>query len=180
MGLNDVKNEILQEAEEEADRIIEEAEEEADEIISRAQEKADQIRKSTEEEVEEEKETLRQKEISNAKMQAKERKLEVKDRKIGQTFSNFRERLEDLSQDEKEDFFDNVVKQTEFEVGKVLGNEDFQESAESEGFDFEEIDDQGVILESEDGERRKNYTFDKIVEDFRDRYRKKVAKKLFE
>lgn len=180
MGLNDVKNEILQEAEEEADRIIQEAEEESDEIISRAQEKADQIRKNSEEEVKGEKESLRKKEISNAKMQAKERKLEVKDRKINQTFSNFREKLENLSKDEKEDFFNNVVEQTEFEVGKVLGSEDFQEIAESEGYDFGAIETQGVILESESGERRKNYTLNKIVEDFRDRYRKKVAKELFE
>ncbi|EHK01712.1 hypothetical protein HRED_07419 [Candidatus Haloredivivus sp. G17] len=73
MGLQEVKDEILNEAEEKASRIKEEGETEADEIIESAEQEAEQIKEDTKEEIEEEKQALKQKEISKAEMDAKKK-----------------------------------------------------------------------------------------------------------
>jgi vacuolar-type H+-ATPase subunit E/Vma4 len=63
-------------------------------------------------------------------------------------------------------------------VGKVLGNEEFSEAVSSH--DFEQIQEDGIIVESENGERRLNLTFEKIRQDFEQNYRKDVAEMLLD
>ena len=178
MGLEDVKNEIIQEAKQEKQQIISEAEERRDELISEAEEKAESIREETDKEIEEKKEALRKKTESNANMEAKKIKLDAKQDAIQRVFRKFREELEELDADERENFVENAVEEVDFEVGKIQGSSEFSDAAS--GHDFEEIDEQGIILISENGERRVNYTIDRIVQDFKENYRKKIAEKLFE
>ena len=177
MGLEDVKNEIIEDAKQEKKQLLEEAQEEADEIISEGEEKAYKIRNEAEEEIEEKKQALEQRTESNANMEAKKIKLEAKQNLIQNTFEGFKERLENLSEDEKRDFVNNAIENAGFEVGKVRGSESFSNIVND--YNFEEIDEEGTVLISEDGERRVNYKYDKILEDFKQDYRKKVAERLF-
>jgi len=177
MGLEDVKNEIIEDAKQEKKQLLEDAQEEADEIISEGEEKADKIRTEAEEEVEEKKKALEQRTESNANMEAKKIKLEAKQNLIQDTFEEFRERLENLSEDEKRGFVQNAVENAGFKVGTIRGSKSF--SGIVKDYDFEEVDEEGIVLISEDGERRVNYMYDKILEDFKQDYRKKVAERLF-
>lgn len=177
MGLEEVKDEILQEAEQEADRKVSEAEEEAEEIVEEAEKKAEKIREEEKEKLEEEKESLRKQEVSNARMSAKEEKLRAREENLSKAFEKFRERLENLEEDERQDFVEQCLEKVDFEVGKVIGNAEFEDAVD---LDFEEKEDiSGVIAVSEDGTRRQSFTFDKIVEQYKDRYRKEVAETLF-
>ena len=177
MGLEEVKDEILQEAEKEADQIIEEAEQRKEEIIEEAEEEAEQIREENREEIEEKKESLRQQELSNARMKAKEEKLRAREQSLSKAFDGFREKLENLDSDERQSFVDSCLEKVEFEVGKVIGSEEFEGAVDVE---FEEKDDiQGIIVVSEDEARRQSFTFDKIIQQYRDKYRKQVAETLF-
>lgn len=180
MGLEDVKNEILKDAEKEAEEIKEEGEKKAEEIKEEAKSEAEKIKQKAEQNIEKEKKSIRNKEISNARMQARERKLEVKERELKNIFESFREKLQNLDEEEKEDLFKSTLGKTGFEVGKVYGSNDFKKIIDSEDLEFEEIEENGLILESENSERRMNFTFDKIVEDMRKQCRQKVAEITFE
>ncbi|MEF8880602.1 MAG: hypothetical protein V5A72_02110, partial [Candidatus Nanohaloarchaea archaeon] len=59
---------------------------------------------------------------------------------------------------------------------KISGSEEFEEFVDKE---FEEIEEQGLVLESMDGKKSLNLTFSRIVEDFKRNHRGETAKILF-
>jgi len=176
MGLDDVKKDILDEAKEEKERILEEAEEEKDEILEEAEKEAERIKSETEEEIEEEKEAIERKTVSNANMEAKKTKLEAKEKSLDSAFENFREELEDLDESQRKEMLERAIEDSDFTVGLVKGDESFESVTDLE---FEASDVEGFILVSDDGERQLNYSLDKIIDDFRSKYRQDVAEKLF-
>jgi len=178
MGFEEVKNDILNEAEDEADRIIREAEEKKEEILEKARSEAEEIRQEHLEELEEEKESYRKKAISTARMKAKEEKLEAREENLSKVFHNFRDELDNMSKEEKKDYVESCLEKPEFEIGKVLGSEQFEEFVDVEFEEDESLE--GIVVVSKDGNRRQNFCFDKITEQFKNRYRKQVADKLFE
>lgn len=176
VGLEEVKNDILQEAEQKADKIVEEGKKEAEEIVSEAEEEAEEIREKHREELEKQKESYRRKAVSNANMKAKQERLKAREEKLDKAFDRFHEKLKDMDSEDREKYVSGCLNKVEFEVGKVIGGEEFEDSVDTE---FEEDDIEGVIVVSEDGTKRQNFTFDKIVGQFRENYRKDVAKELF-
>ena len=179
MGLEEVKSDILNEAQQKSDEIIEEAEQEKQEILEEAEEEAEKIRAEVDEEIEDEKEALEKQELSNARMKAKQEKLSAKQKELDRAFNEFRNELEDLDEEERKAFVDNVVEGTDFEVAKIKGSEEFEDTVDERQIDFEVIDRPGVVLVSGDGSMRRDFTFDRIVENFRSEYRKDVAETLF-
>lgn len=179
MGLEQVKSEILEEAREEADEIISEAEEKAEEIVSEAEEKADKIREETEHEIEERKESIRRKALSNARMKAKQRRESARQDSIDDAFNQFRNELSTLDEDDRESFVQSCVDKVEFDIGEIKGSEDFEDAISEEDFDFHEIQDSGIVIVSENGERRQDFRFSRLLENFRQNHRKEVASTLF-
>lgn len=179
MGLQQVKDEILDEAEEQSAEIKEDAEAYREEKLEEAEKEADKIIEEAEEEIEERKEDLRKKKISNARMEAKRNKLEAEKEEINKLFEEFEEEMKDLSDDEAADMLENAVEETSFEVGKVVGSSQFKDAAEDEDLEFEEEDREGFLILSENGERRRDYSFNKIFKEFEENHRKQVADKLF-
>ena len=177
MGLQQVTDEILDEAEEKANEIKSEMESERDEIISEAEEKADGIVSEAEEEIEDEKQALKQKEMSKAKMESKQKIQEAKQGEITKVFEEFREGLEELNKSEREALVENGKESANFEVGLIKGSEEFEDVVDEE---FEEIDQKGIILESNDGSKSVNLTFDRIHQEFRKDHRSEVAQRLFD
>lgn len=176
MSLEQVKSDILNEAEQKSNQIVSEAEEEAEQIVSDAEEERDRIQQEAEEEIEARKESIRKKALSNARMKARQLKLREKQEHLDDTFRQFREELEDMEEDERKTFIESCLERAEFEVGKVRGSEEFEDVADT---DFEQEDIDGIVLESEDGERRMDFTFDRIVESYRENLRKEVSEVLF-
>jgi len=177
MSLKEVKSEILEEAQTKADQIIEEAEEEADEIVEEAEEKAEKTKEKYEKELEEEKESYEKKQVSNARMKAKQERLKAKQQVLEDVFDGFREQLSDLTDEQRETYVNSCVEKVGFEPGKIIGSPEFEDLVDLE---FEEHDSEGVVIVSEDGEKRQNFTFDKIVDQYSQSYRKQVADTVFE
>jgi V/A-type H+-transporting ATPase subunit E len=175
MGLEEVKEEILQEAEDKASDIVEEAE--AEKIKEQAEEEAEEIREKHEEELEQKKESVRKQGLSNARMKSKEEKLRAREESLSEVFEAFEDRLEDLDEEERESFVKSCLDKVEFDVGKIVGSSEFEDAVD---VDFEEKEGvKGIVVVSEDETRRQSFTFDKIIQQFRDEYRKQVAEKLF-
>lgn len=176
MGLEDVKQEIIQEAEKEAEEIRDEARDKAEEIIQEAENEAQRMRDEADEEIEEMKASMKKKAVSNANMEARKKELDAKEKALNKAFEDFRERLADLEDGEKEAMIEAAIEDADFEVGLVRGSEEFKEYVD---VDFEASDVEGFVLVSDDSERQLNFSFDKIVEDIRGHHRKEVAERLF-
>ena len=179
MALQDVKNDILREAREKANSIEEEAQEEANEILEEAEKEAEKIKEEAEKELDEKKETERKKIVSNARMQARQEKLQAKQEKIQEAFDGLKEELESLDTAERKKLVNNAIEEAEFDVNKVKASEEYEGAVDERKAEFQAEDIDGFVLVSENGERSKNYSNSKIVEDLKSSYRKEVADKLF-
>jgi len=177
MSLKEVKNTIIQEAEEKAEQNREEAEKKREEIISEAEEKAEQIRQETEKDIEDEKESIRQKAISNARIDAKRKKLQAKQDCIQDVFEEFRSRLSELDEEERESFVENAVEETGFQVDRIEAGKEYLDLTDHK---YEETDSEGFVLVSEDGNRRRSFTLNTVTKKFRKENRTEVAEKLFD
>lgn len=177
MGLEEVKSDIIEEAEQKADKIIQEAEEKKEQLLDEAEEKADKIKQDSLDELEDEKKAYRKRAISNARMKAKEEKLEAREEFLSRAFEEFEEELGEMTEDDMQQYVESCLEKPEFSIGKVIGNERFEKFVDQE---FEVKDDvEGLVVVSEDGNRRQDFSFGRIVEQYRNRYRKQVAEKLF-
>lgn len=179
MGLEHVKDEIVEEARKEADQIIAEAEEEAEAILKDAEKEAEKIKENSKQELEEEKNSLEKRKISNANMKAKKQKLKAKEEKINEAFKDFKNQLESMPASDKEEFVKSCFELISFEIGSVKASEDFEDAVEAQGYEPEELEASGIILRSKDGERQQNFTVQKIVENYRENHRREVAQQLF-
>ena len=180
MALEDVKSEVLNNAEQEAKQIRKEAEEKAEEMKQEARERAEEIEERVEEEIDEKKESIEKKSLANARMEAQQIELEEKGKVMDSIFEELREEIEEKAEENSEEFVENCIDSVKFEIGSIKASKDFVDSAEDAGFDVDEIDETGVVLISEDGLKRQDYTFDKIIEDYRQRFQGETAEKLFD
>ncbi|MEF8880279.1 MAG: V-type ATP synthase subunit E family protein [Candidatus Nanohaloarchaea archaeon] len=179
MALQDVKNDILTEAKEKAEALEKEAESKSKKIKEEAESKSEKIKREAKKELEEKKKAERKKAVSNARMQARQKKLQAKQEKLQEAFGSFEEELQNLSTEERRELVEEAVRDAEFDVAKIKASKNYEEVIDERKLDFEEAEVNGFILISENGERSKNFSLEKIVEDFKDQYRKEVASTLF-
>jgi V/A-type H+-transporting ATPase subunit E len=179
MALKDVKDEILSEAREEAEEIKREAEAEAEQIKQEAETEAEQIKQEARDEIEQQKQSIRTQKLSKARMDAKNQRLEAKQEAIDEVFDRFRNRLRQMSDSERQKFVESCLDQVEFEVGRLEASERFQSAAEETSHEVRPLEETGLAVVSEGGERRRNFTLDRIVEDYRESERQNVAEVLF-
>jgi len=179
MGLEKVKDDIISEAKEKAEEIRKEKEQEKEEILEEAREEAEKIKEKAEEETEEKKESMEQKKLSNARMKARETKLKAKEEKIDEAFEHLRQRIRNMSGSEKKEFVQNAIDTAKFEVGSLKVSDSFESTVEELNYDSERIEEPGIVLVSENGERRQSYTVERIARDFRDQNRKSLVEVLF-
>jgi len=177
MALKDVKQDILDEAEQKAQEIRSEADQEAEEILDEARDRAREIEKKREEDLEEEKDKIEKRSISEAEMEARDRRLELKGDIIDDVFENFRSRISDLDEPQRSSFVEEAVDSVEFEVDSVEASEDYMDL--STEHDTVQSDVEGFVLVSEDGSVRQSFTTEKILDSFREGYKKQVADLLF-
>lgn len=181
MGLEQVKSEILNEAETRANTIIEEAGERRDELLSEAEEKADRIVSEAEQEAENEAESLRQKRLSAARMEAKRKRLEAREDVLEDVCNQFKERVNDLDEETEAELIENALESLsdDIDIGTVYTSNDHKSLSEDYG-DFAEKDIKGAIVETADGSRRFDMRFENIAEQVIDDNRQDISKVLFE
>lgn len=181
MGLEEVRQEIVEEAEREAEKLLEEAEEEKEEILEEAKEEKKEVLKKAEEEAEKEAEAIRKKEISNARMEAQEKRLEAREEIIEEVKEKFRDRIEGLDQETERELVEESLEDLsqEIDIGVVRTREEIQDLAEGYG-EFKEMDERGAVVKTADGSRRFDLTFDSIAENTVNESRKEVSEVLFD
>lgn len=181
MGLEHVKEEIVQEAQQRAKAIVQEAEARKDNLLSEAEQNAEEIVAKAEKEAEKEADALRRKKLSAARMQAKRKRLEAREDVLEQVYEQFRDRIQNLDEDKEEELIKNVLDRLDdqIDIGTVYAGKDHKTLAKKYG-DFTEKDIRGVIVETADGSRRFDLQFDEVADGTIDDNRQAVSKVLFE
>lgn len=181
MGLDEVRDEIINEAESRATVIREEAEARKEELLEEARTKAEEIVDEAKEAAEQDVDALRKKKLSSARMQAKKQRLAAREELLDDVYAQFRERVQAIDDESEAELLEQALDRLDddIDIGTVYTRSEHQDLADQYG-EFAEKDIRGMIVETADGSRRFDMRFDEIAEQTINENRKAVAEVLFE
>ena len=192
MSLEQVADDIKDEARARADEIRTEADERAADIISEAESDAAELKEARAASVEREIAQRREQALSSAKLEAKQQRLEARRDILTDVREQVKTALSELSGDKRAELTRTLLDSAaeEFDDGaavSVYGRSEDQELIEEvltdyDGFQFggERECLGGVIVESETSRVRVNNTFDSVLDSVWDENLKELSKHLFE
>ncbi|MBS3102978.1 hypothetical protein J4458_06050 [Candidatus Woesearchaeota archaeon] len=181
MGLEKVRDEVLQRASREADKIRMKAEEEAAAIIKQAERMAKGIMEAKEEETSRLLESIKSKETASFQLEVKKLELEVKKELIDETFAEARKRLKALSDKKSEQYLKQLLDRVKEEIdvrhiycsregSKLIGKNFAVKGEDMLG---------GIIAEDEGGRVRVDYSYETMLESIKEAHLQDIAGILF-
>ena len=180
MGLEKVKDEVLNNANKEASRIREQADNEARRIVEESEEKINDYRKKVSDETKSIIKTIKNREKASAELELKKLSLEAKKDLIEQVFAGVKNKIEKLSQAKRKELIKKLVEKAKNEIDVKLIYCSQKDMRFVEGFDAkEETIFGGIIAENADGSIRVDYSYDSLLQNLREKYLGDVAKILF-
>lgn len=180
MGLEEVKKEILDEAQQEADRIIGEGEKEAESIVSQAKQKAEEYREDVKADTERVLDTVERRALGTASFDVKKHTLDEKNDIIDEVMENVVERLRSESESKRKKLLQALLKKAkdEIDVGTVYVNK--QDKKLLTGVDVKVADIKGgLIAETKDGSVSVDLSFDEIIDEIRKNELEDINQRLF-
>jgi V/A-type H+-transporting ATPase subunit E len=180
MSLDEVADEIREEAEDEAERIVAEAEDEAEAILDSARDEADGIRHQREKELEEEVEALRQQELASARLTARKRRLDAEREVLDEVRETLEQEIRDLPDSTRKKHIQALVERAAIEDGTIRLAERDAELAEDAGLEVAGTFDGlgGVEIEAPDGSYTENLRYEDILDDVWQDARQEVVDRL--
>ncbi|WP_257301000.1 V-type ATP synthase subunit E [Haloarchaeobius sp. FL176] len=192
MTLETVVEDIREEARARAEEIREEGEAEAESLVEAAEADAEETLEAAERRAERNVEQERERELSSAKLEAKQMRLEARRDVLEAVRDSVEEAIVDLDGEDREELTRALLDDaaTEFEDADsvlVHGRADDEELVEEiladyDGYEWAGEYDclGGVVVESEEGRLRVNNTFDSVVEDVWEDELKEISTRLFD
>ena len=192
MSLDNVVEDIQDEAHARANEIREEGERRAEEIVEAAEADAEDLLDARKEAVERQIEQEREQAVSGAKLEAKQERLEARRDVLEDVKSQVETELRELSGDDREELTRALLDEaaTEFEGQAsvaVYGREDDADLIEElvadyNGFEYGGEHDclGGVVVDATDSRVRVNNTFDSVLDDVWEDNLKDVSGILFD
>ncbi|MDY6777819.1 MAG: V-type ATP synthase subunit E family protein [Candidatus Nanohaloarchaea archaeon] len=181
MSLDKVKQELLQQAEEEAEQIKQDALQRGREIREEAEQEAERIKEQAKEEAEQEAASLRKKKVASANMEAKKIKQQAKQKVIDRAFERLEERVTGMDQEQHLELVEQALDavRDEIEIGRVEVTPAVADDLDIDATIDENSDIQGVVIHSDDGSIRYDHTFSTMLENVRNNRRKELVQQLF-
>ena len=192
MSLDNVVEDIQDEAHARANEIREEGERRAEEIVEAAEADAEDLLDARKEAVERQIEQEREQAVSGTKLEAKQERLEARRDVLEDVKSQVETELRELSGDDREELTRALLDEaaTEFEGQAsvaVYGREDDADLIEElvadyDGFEYGGEHDclGGVVVDATDSRVRVNNTFDSVLDDVWEDNLKDVSGILFD
>jgi V/A-type H+/Na+-transporting ATPase subunit E len=183
MALDNVVDEILESARRQADQILKTAEKDRDATLKQAKEEVSSRRVAMQKETDIAIKRLRQQELSSAELEEKRIVLNARKEMLDRTFDEVNQQLEGMSPSERKRLYGVILEKgrkviPEPRVYCPVG--DAKLLATKNGEKVEEIKmGPGLILESEDGSVRVDYSFKTILEGVWEKELKGVSNILF-
>ncbi|WP_336024475.1 V-type ATP synthase subunit E [Halobellus salinisoli] len=192
MSLDNVVEDIRDEARARAEEIREQGERRADEIVETAETDAEELLEARKESVERQIEQEREQALSSAKLEAKQERLEARRDVLEDVRSRVEDELASLPDEKREELTRALLEDAtdEFDEGESVsvygraGDEELLETlcAEHDGFEYAGEYDclGGVVVEGESSRVRVNNTFDSVLGSVWENNLKNVSERLFD
>ena len=179
MGLEKIKEEILQKARSAEKEILQEAESKAAGVKSRAKERINQLEQEASKKLEADSRALESRESSLMAMESQRMVFEVKKDAIDNAYSVAFERIKDMPAKDREEFVKKLLAlaQREIDVGIVHASPKDRKYLDAKA--LEAPLDGGIICETKDGSVCVNLTFGSLFSDLREKTSAEVSKILF-
>ncbi len=184
MAIEDLIQEIKNDAEAEVEDIIKRANKEAEEIIKNAREKAEEKAEEIIKNADKEAETAKARILAIARRNANKYIIEAKEKLINECIEEIRKELKKLPSRQYKKFVEKSMKEAinEIKDGYILvSRKEDEEIAHKMGIEVKGKIDAigGIIIKSRDGSKEINSTFDALLERMKDELRIKIAEKLW-
>jgi len=180
MGLEEVKEEILNNARNDSSKIIEEGKKEAQEIISKAKKRIDEHKEKLKDDKEKLIENLEKMKMAQARSEAKKLVLDKKKQIINNIFEKVKQKLSGLNDSERKKYIQKLTEKAKNEISIATVYCNKKDKKFLQDFRCEETDIiGGVIVENKDKSIRIDYSFETIMNNLKETSLQDIAKKLF-
>ncbi|MCL7414075.1 MAG: V-type ATP synthase subunit E [ANME-2 cluster archaeon] len=183
MGLEDVVNDILEQARSKAAAIHAQAEEEAATLINKAQSRADEIMQTHQAEVDAYIERMRKQEISSSHLEMKRAALNAKKEILDSVYQSAKDAVSSMPSEKNVELLKAILDKHGSSGTRVYSNEkdarlvrEMTDLTYIGGIDCIG----GLVLENDDGTVRMDYTYDRILDDVSEQSLKQISDILFE
>ena len=184
MAMQDLIQEIKNQADKEIDEIINKAKEEAKKIIDEARNKAKEEAKKIEADGKKQASIVKGKILAMARRKANKHIIEAKEMAIQECIDEIRRKLKNLKGKKYEDFVEKSIKEAMKELKDcyiLVSRKDDEKIAKKFGIEVKGKINAigGVIIKSKDGSKEIDATFDFLLEKKKEEIRIKIAEKLW-
>jgi len=180
MGLEAVKEEILNSAKEKANSLTAEARKEANRIMREAERKAEEMKEKSEAETKRMIDLIKRQELASAELENKKMVLEAKKQIIDAVFSEAKQRIESLDDRKRETYIKKLLEKAkkDIHVAHVYLNKKDAKSLKEHDVETADIIG-GLIAENKDKTVRVNYSFETLLESIKESELQNINKVLF-
>ncbi len=184
MGLEKVKQEILEKAKGEAAAAIDAANAEARAIMKSAEKQIRDYEKTIDDDIERTAEVMKRREVASAELEVQKQALSLKNELINSIFSEARKKLGQLTEKGREAHIKTLLDAAFRELDAAVIRCSHKDAKFVQGRGKVKIveDDSiggGIIAESSDGRLRVDYSYDTLLEQARAKVLSDVARTLF-
>ena len=188
MGLEEVEADIRKRIEAQVSSILAEAEKDAEQIISKGKGQVSGLKKTREEEISKISSEHRNREIAQARMNARKEILDAKKEAIENLFARIEEKLTGLSAADKKEILTALVEKAKHNLADakhVYSNKEDKKEvsaiASKHGLAYAGTIGcrGGLVVENKDKEVRLDFTYETLLADFRKEAMKELATQLF-
>lgn len=180
MGLEAVKEEILNSAKEQANSMTSEARKESSRIEKETEKKIEEMQAKSEMETKKAFDIIKRQELASAELENKKMLLEAKKQIIDAAFAEARKKLENLDDKKREAIMKRLLERakSEIEAAKIYCSKRDAKLAKGIATQNAEMIG-GLIAENKDGTIRIDYTFDTMLQNIKERELQNISKLLF-
>ena len=180
MGLEAVKEEILNSAKEKANSLIAEARKEASRIMKEAEKKIEGIREKSEAETKRAIDTIKRQELASAELENKKMLLEAKKQVIENVFIEISKKLESIDYKKTETYIKKLIEKIKNDIEPANFYSNKKDIKFLKGLNVEPVNILGgLIAENKDRTVRVDYSFETILQDIKEKELQNINKILF-
>lgn len=180
MGLETVKEEILNSAKEKANSIISDAKREASRLAKEAENKSEEIKEKSETETKKILDKIKRQELAYAEMENKKMMLDAKKQIMESVFSEARKKIETLDDKKREEYIKKLLEKAKKEIEAAYLYCSKKDSKFLKGFNIENAEIiGGLMAENKEKKIRVDYSFETLLEGIKDTELQNINKVLF-
>ena len=180
MGLETVKEEILNNAKEHSNSLIAEARREANGMMREAEKKIEEMREKSESETKRMLDAIKRQEMASVELENKKMLLEAKKQIIESVFVEAKKSLEGLDDKKRETYLKKLLDKSKNEIEVVNAYCNKKDSTFLKGFHIETIDiSGGLMAENREKTIRIDYSFETMLQSIKENELQNINKILF-